>query len=63
MERADVAVRGDEKIEPIVAAREVLRPLPDGFLLVDEAPCSNLFTQAMHRSTEGANISTIEGEH
>jgi benzoylformate decarboxylase len=53
MERADAAIRGDEKIEPIVAAREVLRPLPDGFLLVDEAPCSNLFTQAMHRSTGG----------
>ena len=52
-ERADAAIRGDEKIEPIVAAREVLRPLPDGFLLVDEAPCSNLFTQAMHRSTGG----------
>ncbi len=53
MERADAAIRGDEKIEPIVAAREVLRPLPDGFSLVDEAPCSNLFTQAMHRSTGG----------
>jgi benzoylformate decarboxylase len=53
IEQADAAIRGDEKIEPIVAAREVLRPLPDGFLLVDEAPCSNLFTQAMHRSTGG----------
>src|SRR5260370_4741664 len=53
MEWADAAIHGDEKIEPIVAAREVLRPLPDGFLLVDEAPCSNLFTQAMHRSTGG----------
>jgi benzoylformate decarboxylase len=53
MERADAAIRDDEKIEPIVAAREVLRPLPDGFLLVDEAPCANLFTQAMHRSTGG----------
>ncbi len=53
MERADAAIRGDEKIEPIVAAREVLRPLPDGFSLVDEAPCSNLFTQAIHRSTGG----------
>jgi benzoylformate decarboxylase len=53
LEQADAAIRGDEKIEPIVAAREVLRPLPDGFLLVDEAPCSNLFTQAMHRSTGG----------
>jgi benzoylformate decarboxylase len=53
MEWADAAIHGDDKIEPIVAAREVLRPLPDGFLLVDEAPCSNLFTQAMHRSTGG----------
>jgi benzoylformate decarboxylase len=53
MEQANAAIRGDEKIEPIVAAREVLRPLPDGFLLVDEAPCSNLFTQAIHRSTGG----------
>ncbi|HEX3445533.1 MAG TPA: thiamine pyrophosphate-dependent enzyme [Chthoniobacterales bacterium] len=53
MERADAAIRDDEKIEPIIAAREVLRPLPDGFLLVDEAPCANLFTQPMHRSTEG----------
>ena len=53
MEQTDAAIRGDEKIEPIVAAREVLRPLPDGFSLVDEAPCSNLFTQAMHRSTGG----------
>jgi benzoylformate decarboxylase len=53
IERADTAIRDDEKIEPIVAAREVLRPLSDGFLLVDEAPCSNLFTQAMHRSTGG----------
>jgi len=53
MEQTDAAIRGDQKIEPIVAAREVLRPLPDGFLLVDEAPCSNLFTQAMHRSTGG----------
>jgi benzoylformate decarboxylase len=53
MEQANTAIRGDEKIEPIVAAREVLRPLPDGFLLVDEAPCSNLFTQAIHRSTGG----------
>jgi benzoylformate decarboxylase len=53
MKRADAAIRGDDKIEPIVASREVLRPLPDGFLLVDEAPCSNLFTQSMHRSTKG----------
>jgi benzoylformate decarboxylase len=53
MEQADAAISDDEKIEPIVAAREVLRPLPDGFLLVDEAPCANVFTQSMHRSTGG----------
>jgi thiamine pyrophosphate-dependent acetolactate synthase large subunit-like protein len=53
MEQADAAIRADEKIEPIVAARDVLRPLPDGLLLVDEALCSNLFTQPMHRSTGG----------
>jgi benzoylformate decarboxylase len=53
MEQADAAIRADGKIEPIVAAREVLRPLPDGFLLVDEAPCANPFTQPMHRSTGG----------
>ena len=53
MARADAAIRDDEKIEPIVAAREVLRPLPDAFLLVDEAPCAIRFTRAMHRSTGG----------
>ena len=53
MERAEAAIRDDGKIEPIVAAREVLRPLPDGFLLVDEAPCANPFTQPLHRSTGG----------
>ena len=53
MERAGAAMHDGRKIAPIVAAREVLRPLPDGFLLVDEAPCANLFTQAMHRSTGG----------
>ena len=53
MERADAATVHSPKIEPIVVAREVLRPLPDGFLLVDEAPCANLFTQSMHRSTAG----------
>lgn len=53
MEQADAAIRADGKIEPIVAVREVLRPLPDGFLLVDEAPCANPFTQPMHRSTGG----------
>jgi len=53
MQRADAAIDDDQKIQPIVAAREVLRPLSDGFLLVDEAPCANLFTQQMHRSTGG----------
>src|SRR5258708_1251644 len=53
MEQADAAIGDDERIEPIVAAREALRPLPDGFLLVDEAPCANLYTQRMHRSTGG----------
>jgi benzoylformate decarboxylase len=53
MEQADAARRAHGPIEPIVAAREVLRPLPDGFLLVDEAPCANPFTQPMHRSTGG----------
>ena len=53
MGRADAAIREDGKIAPIVAAREILRPLPDGFLLVDEAPCANPFTQPMHRSTGG----------
>jgi len=51
MERADAAIRADSRVEPIIAVREILRPLPDGFLLVDEAPCANLFTQPMHRST------------
>src|SRR6516165_1701570 len=53
MERADAAARSENGIEPIVASREVLRSLPDGFLLIDEAPCSNPFTQSMHRSTGG----------
>ncbi|MBV9391538.1 MAG: thiamine pyrophosphate-binding protein [Verrucomicrobia bacterium] len=53
MEHAEAAIREDGRINPIVASREILRPLPDGFLLVDEAPCSNLFTQSMHRSTGG----------
>jgi len=53
MEQADAAIQDDDKIEPIAAAREVLRTLPDGFLLVDEAPCANLYTQRMHRSTGG----------
>ena len=41
----------DAEIRPIVAAREIMRPLVDGTLLVDEAPCANAFTQPMHRST------------
>src|SRR5258708_13372392 len=53
MKQADAATNGDARIAPIVAAREVLRPLPDGFLVVDEAPCANPFTQPMHRSTGG----------
>jgi benzoylformate decarboxylase len=53
MEQADAAIRADERVEPIIAVREVLRPIPDGFLLVDEAPCANPFTQPMHRSTAG----------
>src|SRR5262249_8853544 len=53
MGQADAAIGDGERIEPIVAAREVLRPLPDGFLLVDEAPCANQFTNLMHRSTGG----------
>jgi benzoylformate decarboxylase len=53
MDQADAAADGDGRIAPIVAAREVLRLLPDGFLLVDEAPCANPFTQPMHRSNGG----------
>jgi benzoylformate decarboxylase len=41
----------DAEIRPIVAVREIMRPLTDGTLLVDEAPCANAFTQPMHRST------------
>lgn len=48
--RAEIAER-DPQIQPIVAAREITRVLPDGTLLVDEAPCANEFTQPMHRST------------
>jgi hypothetical protein len=53
MDQADAAIDGGDKVAPIVAAREILRPLPDGFLLVDEALCANPFTQPMHRSTGG----------
>jgi hypothetical protein len=53
MDETGAAIREDGKIAPIVAAHETLRPLPDGFLLVDEALCANAFTQRMHRSTGG----------
>jgi benzoylformate decarboxylase len=49
-QQAEVAAR-DPQIRPIVAAREIMRSLADGTLLVDEAPCANAFTQPMHRST------------
>jgi benzoylformate decarboxylase len=51
--RADAALGESGRIRAIVAAREILKPLPDGFLLVDEAPCANQFTHLMHRSTGG----------
>ena len=35
----------DPDIRPIVAVQEIMRPLADGTLLVDEAPCANAFTQ------------------
>jgi benzoylformate decarboxylase len=41
----------DPDIRPIVAVQEIMRPLADGTLLVDEAPCANAFTQPMHRTT------------
>jgi benzoylformate decarboxylase len=47
---AEVAAENPH-IRPIVAAQEIMRPLTDGTLLVDEAPCANAFTQRMHRST------------
>jgi len=53
MENAEAAVSDTGRIAPIVAAREILRPLPDGSLLVDEALCANQFTHPMHRSTGG----------
>jgi benzoylformate decarboxylase len=49
-EQAGIAA-ADPQIRPIVAVREIMRPLADGTLLVDEAPCANAFTQPMHRST------------
>jgi benzoylformate decarboxylase len=48
--QAEIADR-DPQIRPIVAAREMMRVVPDGTLVVDEAPCANAFTQRMHRST------------
>jgi benzoylformate decarboxylase len=47
--QAEIADR-DPKIRPIVAAREMMRVVADGTLVVDEAPCANAFTQRMHRS-------------
>jgi benzoylformate decarboxylase len=41
----------DQDIRPIIAVQEIMRPLTDGTLLVDEAPCANAFTQPMHRTT------------
>jgi benzoylformate decarboxylase len=49
-DQAEVA-RADSRIRPIVAVQEIMRPLADGMLFVDEAPCANAFTQPMHRST------------
>ena len=48
--QAEIADR-DPQIRPIVAAREMMRVVADGTLVVDEAPCANAFTQRMHRST------------
>jgi benzoylformate decarboxylase len=48
--QAETADR-DPQIRPIVAAREMMRVVADGTLVVDEAPCVNAFTQRMHRST------------
>jgi benzoylformate decarboxylase len=48
--QAEIAER-DPQIRPIVAAREMMRVVADGTLVVDEAPCANAFTQRMHRST------------
>src|SRR3984957_14638634 len=47
---AEIAAKNPD-IRPIIAAQEIMRPLEDGTLLVDEAPCANAFTQRMHRST------------
>ncbi len=49
-DQAEEASR-DAEIRPIVAAREIMRSLGEGTLVVDEAPCANAFTQRMHRST------------
>jgi benzoylformate decarboxylase len=48
--QAEIADK-EPDIRPIIAAQEILRCLPDGTLIVDEAPCANAFTQRMHRST------------
>ncbi|HEY0790442.1 MAG TPA: thiamine pyrophosphate-dependent enzyme [Chthoniobacterales bacterium] len=39
------------ELRPLIAAQQIMRPLADGTLLVDEAPCANAFTQRLHRST------------
>jgi benzoylformate decarboxylase len=49
-QEAEIAAKNPD-IRPIIAAQEIMRPLEDGTLLVDEAPCANAFTQRMHRST------------
>lgn len=51
LEREAAAAGADSSIRPIVAAQEIMRTLPIGTLVVDEAPCANAFTQPMHRST------------
>ncbi len=49
-QQAEIADQ-DPNIRPIIAAREMMRVVTDGTLVVDEAPCANAFTQRMHRST------------
>ncbi len=49
-QQAEIADQ-DPDIRPIIAARELMRVVADGTLVVDEAPCANAFTQRMHRST------------
>ena len=49
-QQAEIADQ-DPDIRPIIAARQLMRVVADGTLVVDEAPCANAFTQRMHRST------------